>query len=218
MYEKMIQEFKDELHNDLLSAIKFGSEGEHSNLLFVLEKLDFPVLEKIKKLMIAHKQPVVPLFFTLEELKEAADVFPLEFLDIAFPHEVLYGKDAVKEIKFDKVAIRCQLEFELRSKLVHLRENYIWIKNSEELKRLLISAVPSLMPMLYGLLFIKDIKAPADLALLFEHVNKSYKVDTGILTKAKELANMKASDADLRQYTFELMELLTKLIEIVNKL
>ena len=220
MYEESIKEFKDVLKENLLSAVKFGTEGEQNNLLFVLKKLDFDILEKIKPLAIKHtkKAKVVPLFFTQEELSDGADVFPLEFLDIKQPHEVLYGKDLVDKIKFDKKHVRRQLEFELRSKLIHLRENYIWIKEPKELKELLKRAIPSTMPLFYGLLFLKGIEAPIELDSLFRLVADNYKVDVGVLRKIKKLEGVKVKDEELKKYIKDLMNFLAELGEIVDEM
>ncbi len=219
MYEKIINEFKEKLKENLIEAVRFGTEGEPNNLLFVVNKLDFNDLEQIKDLVNKNKTNVVPLFFTKEELENASDVFPLEFLDIKQPHEVLYGEeDIVNQIKFDKTNVRKQVEFELRSKLIHLRENYIWIKKSKELKVLLNSAIHSLMPLFYGLLFLKDVEAPTDLDGLFKLVAEKYNVDVTILRNIKNLKDSKVSDLGLKRYVEELMKFLSILGSIVDKI
>lgn len=220
MYEESIKEFKEVLKENLISAVKFGTEGEPNNLLFVLNKLDFNVLEQIKLLVIKHvkKNKIVPLFFTQEELRDGSDVFPLEFLDIKQPHEVLYGEDLVEKIKFDKKHVRRQLEFELRSKLIHLRENYIRIKKPNELRELLQRAIPSTMPLFYGLVFLKDVKAPTKLDLLFRAVADNYKVDVSVLRKIKKLKDKKVPEEELKKYVRELMKFLTELSEIVDEM
>jgi len=221
MYEKIIESFRKGLKKNLVAAIKFGTEGEPNNLLFVLRKLDFEVLETIKGFMEkdGKKLPVVPLFFTEQELKQGSDVFPLEFLDIKQPHELLYGIDIVNQISFDKKHVRRQLEFELRSKLIHLRENYIWIKTGEDLKKLLMSAVPSLMPLFYGMLFLKNTEAPTELDSLFKEIANQYGIDITILKKIRALKDtkVKVNDQDLQSYVNSLMILLTKLIDIIDK-
>jgi len=219
MYEESIKEFKEVLKENLISAVKFGTEGEPNNLLFVLNKLDFNVLEQIKLLVIKHvkKNKIVPLFFTQEELRDGSDVFPLEFLDIKQPHEVLYGKDLVEKIKFDKKHVRRQLEFELRSKLIHLRENHIRIKKPNELRELLQRAIPSTMPLFYGLLFLKDVEAPTKLDLLFRAVADKYKVDVSVLRKIKRLKDKKVPEEDLKKYVKDLMKFLTELGEVVDE-
>lgn len=222
MYEETINEFKEELKENLISAIKFGSEGKPNNLLFVVNDLDFNVLEQIKELVIKHSKKIntVPLFFTKEELIDGSDVFPLEFLDIKQPHELLFGEDIINQIEFNKESVRRQLEFELRSKLIHLREDYIWIKKTKGLKQLLQSAVPSLMPLFYGLLFIKDVTVPSKLDTLFELVDESYEIDVSILRKVRDLSggNIKVKDEDLRNYVDELITFLSQLGEIVDEM
>ena len=211
--EQMINEFKEALKENLLSVIRFGTEGQPNNFLFVVKKLDFLVLQKIKPLVIAHKKrtEIVPLFFTQEELMQGADVFPLEFLDIKYPHTVLYGEDVVEKIKFDKKHVRRQIEFELRSKLIHLREHFIWVKKPRELEPLLSSAVPNLMPLFYGLLFLKDTKPPTELDALFKAVEDAYRIDVSILKKARALSKQKARDEELGSMVKELMEFLASL-------
>ena len=101
MYEKIIESLKEKLGANLLCAVKFGTEGEPNNFLCVLEKIDFATLEQLKQTVQKQHEKVVPLFFTKQELQNAADVFPLEFLDIKHPHELLFGKDLVAEIKIE---------------------------------------------------------------------------------------------------------------------
>jgi|TARA_B100001971_G_C18208236_1_gene548975 hypothetical protein len=220
MYEETINGFKKVLGENLVSAVKFGTEGQPNNLLFVLKRLDFDILEKIKPLVMecTKKNKVVPLFFTQEELRDGSDVFPLEFLDIKNPHEVLYGDDLIKEIKFDKKHVRRQLEFELRSKLIHLRENYIWIKKPRGLRELLKRTIPSTMPLFYGLLFLKDVEAPTELDELLRVVAENYKVDVGVLRKIKKINEVKAKDEELKVYVRELMAFLTELGDIVDEI
>ncbi|MBL7054672.1 hypothetical protein ISS05_02855 [Candidatus Woesearchaeota archaeon] len=222
IYEQLIKEMKEEIGDNLVSVVKFGSEGEPNNLLLVLNRLDFDVLNDIKPVVIKHRKKgfVVPLLFTKEELFDGADVFPLEFLDIKQPHKTVYGEEIIDKIKLNKKHVRRQLEFEFRSKLIHLRENYIWIKHDKELKDLLISAVPTLMPLFYGLLFLKGIKAPTNLDGLFRLVAKNYKVNLDILKRIKKIKEekLKTKKEELREYVKELIGVLADLGEIVDEM
>lgn len=218
MYDDIISEVKKAMADNLLSAVKFGTEGEPNNLLFILEKVDFDTLESIKPVLVKHrkKDNVVPLFFTKEEFEDGLDVFPLEFLDIKQPHELLFGEDIVGKLKPDKKHVRRQLEFELRSKLIHLREHYIWLKKPKEVCVLLRSAVPSLMPLFYGLLFLKDVEAPTELDSLFGLVEKHYKVKLDVMKDIKGIK--KCSEEELKKYTKDLIVLLADLGEIVDEM
>ncbi len=222
MVEQLIKELEELIGDNLISVVKFGSEGEPNNILLVLNKLDFNVLNDIKPSVIRHRKKgfVVPLLFTKEELFDGADVFPLEFLDIKYPHKTLYGEEIINQVKFDKKHVRRQLEFEFRSKLIHLRENYIWIKNPKELKALLISVVPVIMPLFYGLLFLKGIKPSTKLDSLFKLVSQEYKINLDIIKKIKKLKEekIKIKNKELDEYVNELIVLLADLGETVDEM
>jgi len=220
MYEKIIETLKEKLGENLLCAVKFGTEGEPNNFLCVLERIDFATLEQLKETMQKQKEKIVPLFFTQRELQNAADVFPLEFLDIQNPHELLYGTDLVKEIKIESKHVRRELESELRSKLIHLRENYVWIKKDNDLKKLLTAAVPSLMPLFYGLLYLKKTAPPTELDRLFDLVGEKYKFDVEILRRLKLLKDgkVKADSAELQRDVENLLNFLREVIPVIDKM
>jgi predicted nucleotidyltransferase len=67
----------------------------------------------------------LPVYFTVEELSDAADVFPIEFHQMANARVVLYGHDPFEFVKLSDANLRHQTEYELRSKLIQLRRLYI---------------------------------------------------------------------------------------------
>ena len=67
----------------------------------------------------------LPVYFTVEELRDAADVFPIEFHQMANARVVLYGHDPFEYVKLSDENLRHQTEYELRSKLIQLRRLYI---------------------------------------------------------------------------------------------
>jgi hypothetical protein len=67
----------------------------------------------------------LPVYFTVEELSDAADVFPIEFHQMANARVVLYGHDPFEFVKLSDANLRHQAEYELRSKLIQLRRLYI---------------------------------------------------------------------------------------------
>lgn len=216
MFENLINECKKILNDNLVSIIKFGTEGEPNNILIVTKSLSFNDLEKIKPIVLksSKKTKIVPILFTEPGLMESSDVFPLEILDMKYPHKTLFGEDIIEKVSLDKKHVRRQLEFELRAKLIHLRENYIWIKKPKELRALLKSAVPTLMPLFYGLLFLKDIKPPLDLESLYAEVHNKYGVDMSLF---RAIRQDKIKDKE-SLIVKDLMILLEKLISVVDKL
>jgi predicted nucleotidyltransferase len=63
-----------------------------------------------------------PLLFGLEELRASTDCFPIECHDIRERHRILHGEDVVKDLEVDDSFYRAQVEHELRSKLLRLRQ------------------------------------------------------------------------------------------------
>jgi predicted nucleotidyltransferase len=63
-----------------------------------------------------------PLLMSEQEVHNAADSFPIEFHDMKERRRVLYGLDIIAELHVDTRNYRTQVEHELRSKLLRLRQ------------------------------------------------------------------------------------------------
>ena len=84
----------------------------------------------------------VPLYFTTEEMNDASDVFPIEFVDMSQVRHVLYGKDPFDGLEISTRNLRHQLEYELRAKLLRLRRLYIAAsRNADQLARLMAESL-----------------------------------------------------------------------------
>src|SRR6185437_15811706 len=66
-----------------------------------------------------------PLFFTQSELQAVADVFPIEMFDIKHRHRILHGADPFQDLDVPMALHRVQLEHEIRTKLLLLRQHYL---------------------------------------------------------------------------------------------
>jgi predicted nucleotidyltransferase len=135
------KELKQELGTNLVSVILYGSavRGEYVrarsdlNLMLVFKKLDLEHITKVRKLMRRKVRKALPqlVFWTEKELANAWDVFPLEFEDIMENHRCLVGKDPFTKRKVDKKHMRYQLEFELRSKLLNVRDSWLSLRKDK---------------------------------------------------------------------------------------
>src|SRR5262245_58129370 len=61
-----------------------------------------------------------PVYFSVEEIANAADVFPIEFLDMMDHRVVVAGRDPFDGLEVSTRHLRHQVEFELRGKLIRL--------------------------------------------------------------------------------------------------
>src|SRR2546426_12717716 len=138
-HEKLLSEFVEKMRTaageNLISMILYGSaaEGEFHpeysdlNLLCVLRDTSFASLSKIASAVEwwRKKKYHPPLVLTPQELKDTADVFSIEFVDMKQRHRVLYGEDVLRDLDVPVHLHRSQLEYELREKLFLLRQHIL---------------------------------------------------------------------------------------------
>jgi hypothetical protein len=87
----------------------------------------FPALNQIASAAAwwRKKKHHPPLVLTDKELKDTADVFSIEFIDMKQRYRVLYGSDVLRELNVPMHLHRAQLEYELREKLFLLRQHIL---------------------------------------------------------------------------------------------
>lgn len=97
----------------------------------------------------------LPTYFTLSELHDAADVFPIEFDQMSRARLVLYGSDPLAEIEFSDANLRHQTEYELRSKLLQLRRLYIPASvSASKLQNLMTESLASFVALFRAVLLL----------------------------------------------------------------
>jgi hypothetical protein len=90
-----------------------------------------------------QKQPA-PLVMALSEMQRAADVFAIEWLDMRENHRVLHGADVLANLQIPMRLHRFQVEYELREKLVLLRQAFLLAgNNAKQLWNVTMRATPS---------------------------------------------------------------------------
>jgi predicted nucleotidyltransferase len=103
----------------------------------------------------------LPVYFTVEELADAADVFPIEFNQMAKARVVLYGHDPFEFVQLSDANLRHQTEYELRSKLIQLRRHYIPASISiEKLADLMSDSLSSFAALFRAVLVLFGEEAP----------------------------------------------------------
>jgi hypothetical protein len=201
---------KEILGENLVTLAEYYT-GDERKLLAVCNALDFDVLQKLKQ----NKE--LPLLFTKEELMQGVDVFPVEFLNIKLHYKILYGEDILKDIKISKENLRHQLEFEFRSKLIHLRSEYLLFKE-RELESLILSTVPALAPIMGGLGYLKDLQH-GDTREMFDVVSRGYGIDVSVLKEIHDIRQGKAKfKKDKEQYIKELINVLSGIGKIIDEI
>jgi hypothetical protein len=156
---------------NLACVVLYGSAaaGDHVelrsdyNLLIALNRITPEDLRQAQAPMrewqrLGHPLPV---YFTVEELSDAADVFPIEFHQMANARIVLYGHDPFEFVKLSDANLRHQTEYELRSKLIQLRRLYIPASVSiEKLCDLMSDSLSSFAALFRAVLLLHGHEAP----------------------------------------------------------
>lgn len=208
MYEKEdIEEIKSILGENLVTLAEYNN-GDEVRYLAICNNLDFKTITDLKKV------DIVPMVFTRDEIKNAIDVFPVEFLNIKRRHTILYGDDILKDIEVSKEKLRHQLEFEFRSKLVHLRQAYIK-SEGDDIESIILNAVPTLAPIIRALMYIKGMDTKYDPDIVKIMIG----VDTRIVDDIHKIRIGKAKfEGDKNKYIERLINVLTQVGDIVDKM
>lgn len=138
---ELVQKLRADAGENLACVVLYGSaaEGEFHpeysdvNLLCVVGDTSFASLNKLAGAVEwwRKKKHHPPLIVTEKELKDTADVFSIEFIDMKQRHRILYGKDVLRELNVPMHLHRSQLEYELREKLFLLRQ-HLMLAGSDE--------------------------------------------------------------------------------------
>lgn len=104
------------------------------NVLCVLSKITVEELEKAGPIFEWWRElgNPAPLLMTESEVRSSADCFPIEFTDMRESRNVLHGTDVIAGLHIDPRHHRTQLEYDLRARLLRLRQQAAGILNQRD--------------------------------------------------------------------------------------
>src|SRR2546421_3861399 len=171
----LVENLRDAHGDNLASIVLYGSvaAGDHveqhsdHNLLIALNRIaseDLRLSQNALRDWLRSGQPT-PVYFTVEELKRAADVFPIEFLQMEKARKILYGRDPFEFVEISQANLRHQTEYELRTKLIQLRRLYIPASSSvEKLCALMSDSLASFAALFRAVLILQAQQPPVSKA------------------------------------------------------
>lgn len=132
---ELVNRLKETSSANLQSVILYGSAArggyhpDHSdlNVLCVVGSLTIEELGHVAPVVrwwVVEQNEPSPLFFTVEELQQSADVFSIELRDMQDSRRILFGSDPIATLKLPVNLHRVQVEHELRTVLLKLRNAY----------------------------------------------------------------------------------------------
>jgi predicted nucleotidyltransferase len=165
------------------------------NVLCVLRDSSFQALRALTpaaKWWDKQKQPP-PLCMTRFELERTVDVFTIELLDMQQHHRMLYGEDTVKDLRIPMDLHRVQVEYELREKLVLLRQHVLLAsENESRLSELLVRSAPSFTTLLRHALIALGATSPATRREAVEMLAKRVGFDASVILRVLDAREKKA--------------------------
>ena len=146
--ERLTKTFSDRL----VSVVLYGSAaaGEYDerfsdiNVLCVLTQVTPMELRDSEAIFRWWRQKgnPAPLLLSEQEVQTSADCFPIEFHDMQERRRILAGTDLIESLPLDDRYYRAQVEYQLRAKLLRLRQKAAGVLNDKALlRRLLMDSV-----------------------------------------------------------------------------
>ena len=207
-FEAFIDDLRATHGKNLASVILYGSaaagdfvprESDY-NLLIALHKITPEDLRNAHACVREwHKMGhPVPVYFTVSELQNAADVFPIEFHQMEKARKVLFGADVLAGLNISDAFLRHQTEYELRSKLIQLRRQYIPASASVDgLRNLMGDSLASFAALFRAVLLLHGFQPPARKHEIVALTVQQLKLDGAVFEKIFNIrANNFASKLD----------------------
>lgn len=153
---ELVKKLEAAFGGDLVSVILYGS-GASQDFQEKFSDLNiFCVLREVTPRQLANGEPVfrwwiklgnpAPLLMAEDEVARSTDCFPIEFQDMIDRRRVLHGGDPIDGLPVDRSFYRAQVEYELRSKLLRLRQKAAGVLHDRDLLlRLLADSVSTFL-------------------------------------------------------------------------
>ncbi len=190
---KLIEPYLDELlkiHQDNIVSIfvcgsAAGADYVHKitniTLLVILQKLEFPDLQKSLKIISKgiNKKIAAPLFLTRKHIETSTDVFPIEFLEMKESHLLLYGEDLLSPLEINPANIKLFCEEQIKGKLIRIRQAYLEIGLKRKgIEALLKESLTSLTPVFRNLIRLKGKTPPVKREEIYRQLCAEFNLDS----------------------------------------
>lgn len=231
-FEAFIDDLRSTHGKNLASVILYGSAAAGD---FVAKQSDYNLLIALHKiapkdLRNAHASirewhkmgHPVPVYFTVSELQNAADVFPIEFHQMEAARKVLYGTDVLADVKISDEFLRHQTEYELRSKLILLRRQYIPASASVDgLRNLMADSFVSFAALFRAVLLLHGVQPPVTkhetVALTVQHLKLDGALFEQIFNIRENNFAGKLDEIEANKLFGDYMEQIEKVIDSVDE-
>jgi len=228
----LVDELRTAHGENLASVVLYGSAaaGDHidqrsdQNILIVLNRITTEDLRRSQAPISAWQtlgQPL-PVYFSVEELNDAADVFPIEFLQMEKARKVLHGRDPFEVITISRANLRHQTEYELRTRLIQLRRMYIPASASiEKLSNLMSDSLASFAALFRAVLILHGQEPPitkADTVRASVHLLELEAAPFERIFELRANGRLTLTETEANEVFAAYMTQIERVIEVVDRL
>jgi hypothetical protein len=208
---------------NLESVILYGSavagdfhpEFSNMNLFCVLRDgsfADLQALAPVVRWWEGQKQPP-PLIMTRHELERSNDVFTIELMDMQQHHQILFGEDVLLGLKIPEDLHRVQVEYELREKLILLRQQLLLSAGkNRRLWELLVRSVSSFSTLFRHALIVLGHATPVGKRESVQALAEHLKVDVSAIFHVLDVRERKVDPK-----SFDVNDLFARYLTIVEQ-
>jgi hypothetical protein len=226
----LVSRMKEYAADNLESLILYGSAARgdykegHSdlNVLCVLRSIAARELARVTPVVhwwCKDQNEPAPLFFTAEELRQSADVFSIELLDMQRSRRVLYGSDVIDGIPVPMNLHRVQVEHDLRTLLLKLRQHFVLTGQKEnELRSAEAKSSSSVLALLRHTLIAFEEEPPASAPEVFARIAALTGANAEAFTAAFKLRDRHAHADDIGRAYGQYLNALTVVISALDKI
>jgi len=226
----LVSRMKEFAAENLESVILYGSaaRGDHKeghsdlNVLCVLRSLSPRELTRVAPVVhwwCKNQNEPAPLFFSGDELRSSADVFSIELLDMQESRRVLYGSDIIAGIDVPMNLHRVQVEHDLRTLLLKLRQHFLLNGHKEnELRAADAKSSSSALALLRHTLIAFGEEPPAGPHEVFARIAALTGADAAAFAAAFQLRDRHAHADDILRNYEKYLNALSVVISALDKI
>ncbi len=227
--DELVRRLVEAHGDDLLSVIMYGAvvrsdatpKASDVQLLVVTRSLPAAQLARSAPVMRWWMNGGFPRagYFTRSELRNALDVFPIDFMQIQSGYRVLYGEDLLKGVEISHAHVRLLTEYELRGKLVRLRALYLTSSgDSRRTLQLMTDSVVSFIQFMRPILDLIGDEPYRGRLETIRRVGDRLKVDTSALERVLRLRNehVDLMDVEVDDLFASYIDSIEKIIDAVD--
>lgn len=227
--EQFVTRIKSAAGPNLVSVIVYGSAAAGDvpdkysdiNLLCVLRSASTDQLRRVAPVLAwwsTSFRDKPPLFVTLDELRNSADVFAIEMLDVKANHRVLHGDDPLHGIDVPMNLHRVQVEHELRTMVLRLRQQFLLTPDDEAtLEQVLAKSLSGMVTLLRHSIIALGGTPPTSREETIAVASKTFQIDSSPLLAVLDLRQGRRPQSGLQQIYRDYMACLTAVIMQIDK-